>query len=470
MDLHALLRRLPSVDEVLLQDEIKKAIADSNRAIVVESIRQAIGELREAIIAGRMVGEELLEEVVERTLKFIAAKEKPNLRPVINATGIVLHTNLGRAVLSEKAKEAINRVASSYSNLEFDLESGERGSRYNHVVELLKKLTGCADAMVVNNNAAAVLLVLNTLAKDREVIVSRGQLVEIGGSFRVPEVMEASGARLVEVGTTNKTYIQDYAKAINEQTAALLKVHTSNYRIVGFTHSATTGELVKLGREQNLPVVEDLGSGFLVNLQNFGIIDEPTVQDLVTEGVDVITFSGDKLLGGPQAGIIVGKQEYIARMKKNPLTRALRVDKLTLAGLEATLREYFDQQQVLTANPTLRMLTTPAEQLFEQAEALRKTLSEVLPEAVVSVEKDFSQAGGGALPTTDIPTYVVTIDLGDWSEDDFSHSLRKGEPAVLVRVSQGKILIDLRTILPGEEKLLVKACAEAYRKIKEGQH
>jgi len=470
MDLHALLRRLPSVDEVLLQDEIKKAIADSNRAIVVESIRQAIGELREAIIAGRMVGEELLEEVVERTLKFIAAKEKPNLRPVINATGIVLHTNLGRAVLSEKAKEAINRVASSYSNLEFDLESGERGSRYNHVVELLKKLTGCADAMVVNNNAAAVLLVLNTLAKDREVIVSRGQLVEIGGSFRVPEVMEASGARLVEVGTTNKTYIQDYAKAINEQTAALLKVHTSNYRIVGFTHSATTGELVKLGREQNLPVVEDLGSGFLVNLQNFGTIDEPTVQDLVTEGVDVITFSGDKLLGGPQAGIIVGKQEYIARMKKNPLTRALRVDKLTLAGLEATLREYFDQQQVLTANPTLRMLTTPAEQLFEQAEALRKTLSEVLPEAVVSVEKDFSQAGGGALPTTDIPTYVVTIDLGDWSEDDFSHSLRKGEPAVLVRVSQGKILIDLRTILPGEEKLLVKACAEAYRKIKEGQH
>jgi len=470
MDLHALLRRLPSVDEVLLQDEIKKAIADSNRAIVVESIRQAIGELREAIIAGRMVGEELLEEVVEHTLKFIAAKEKPNLRPVINATGIVLHTNLGRAVLSEKAKEAINRVASSYSNLEFDLESGERGSRYNHVVELLKKLTGCADAMVVNNNAAAVLLVLNTLAKDREVIVSRGQLVEIGGSFRVPEVMEASGARLVEVGTTNKTYIQDYAKAINEQTAALLKVHTSNYRIVGFTHSATTGELVKLGREQNLPVVEDLGSGFLVNLQNFGIIDEPTVQDLVTEGVDVITFSGDKLLGGPQAGIIVGKQEYIARMKKNPLTRALRVDKLTLAGLEATLREYFDQQQVLTANPTLRMLTTPAEQLFEQAEALRKTLSEVLPEAVVSVEKDFSQAGGGALPTTDIPTYVVTIDLGDWSEDDFSHSLRKGEPAVLVRVSQGKILIDLRTILPGEEKLLVKACAEAYRKIKEGQH
>lgn len=468
MGLQELLRRLPSVDEVLLQDEIKTAVANSNRATVVESIRQAIGELREAILNKHLVEGDLTEEVIKRTLILTASKEKHNLRPVVNATGIVLHTNLGRAVLSEKAKEAIMQVAGNYSNLEFDLESGERGSRYSHVVELLKKLTGCEDAMVVNNNAAAVLLVLDTLARGREVIVSRGQLVEIGGSFRVPDVMESSGARLVEVGTTNKTYVEDYAKAINENTAVLLKVHTSNYRIVGFTHNASTAELVKLGQETNLPVVEDLGSGFLVNLHSFGIIDEPTVQELISEGVDVVTFSGDKLLGGPQGGIIVGRKEYIAQMKKNPLTRAIRVDKLTLAALEATLREYFDSKQVLSANPTLRMLTVSAEELHEGALKLETALKSVLSEAIIKVEKDFSQAGGGSLPTTNIPTYVVTIDLGNVSEDLFATELRKGDPAVLVRVSQGKILIDVRTILPGEEELLVRACGEAYRAIQEG--
>ncbi|HHU31308.1 MAG: L-seryl-tRNA(Sec) selenium transferase [Zhaonellaceae bacterium] len=468
MHLQELLRQLPSVDEILLQEEIQELVISSQRTLVVESIRQAIGELREAILEKRIVGGDLTEQAVKRTLEITAAKEKFNFRPVINGTGIVLHTNLGRAVLSEKAREAVQKIAGSYNNLEFDLERGQRGSRYSHVVSLLQKLTGCEDAMVVNNNAAAVLLVLDTLARDKEVIVSRGQLVEIGGSFRVPEVMEASGAKLVEVGTTNKTYVGDYAKAINENTGALLKVHTSNYRIVGFTHDATTAELVELGREKQIPVVEDLGSGLLVDLRCFGITDEPTVQQLLEEGVDIITFSGDKLLGGPQGGIIVGKKEYIDRMKRNPLTRALRVDKLTLAALEATLRDYLDPKQVLLSNPTLRMLITPAEHLYKGAEKLKTALNEVLPKATINVEQDYSQAGGGSLPLTNIPTYVVTIDLGSISEKLFAAKLRKGDPAVLVRVSQGKIIIDLRTLLPGEINQLVKACREAYKAVQEG--
>lgn len=468
MHLQELLRQLPSVDEILLQEEIQELVISSQRTLVVESIRQAIGELREAILEKRIVGGDLTEQAVKRTLEITAAKEKFNFRPVINGTGIVLHTNLGRAVLSEKAREAVQKIAGSYNNLEFDLERGQRGSRYSHVVSLLQKLTGCEDAMVVNNNAAAVLLVLDTLARDKEVIVSRGQLVEIGGSFRVPEVMEASGAKLVEVGTTNKTYVGDYAKAINENTGALLKVHTSNYRIVGFTHDATTAELVELGREKQIPVVEDLGSGLLVDLRCFGITDEPTVQQLLEEGVDIITFSGDKLLGGPQGGIIVGKKEYIDRMKRNPLTRALRVDKLTLAALEATLRDYLDPKQVLLSNPTLRMLITPAEHLYKGAEKLKTALNEVLPKATINVEQDYSQAGGGSLPLTNIPTYVVTIDLGSISEELFAAKLRKGDPAVLVRVSQGKIIIDLRTLLPGEINQLVKACREAYKAVQEG--
>ncbi len=468
MHLQELLRQLPSVDEILLQEEIQELVISSQRTLVVESIRQAIGELREAILEKRIVGGDLTEQAVKRTLEITAAKEKFNFRPVINGTGIVLHTNLGRAVLSEKAREAVQKIAGSNNNVEFDLERGQRGSRYSHVVSLLQKLTGCEDAMVVNNNAAAVLLVLDTLARDKEVIVSRGQLVEIGGSFRVPEVMEASGAKLVEVGTTNKTYVGDYAKAINENTGALLKVHTSNYRIVGFTHDATTAELVELGREKQIPVVEDLGSGLLVDLRCFGITDEPTVQQLLEEGVDIITFSGDKLLGGPQGGIIVGKKEYIDRMKRNPLTRALRVDKLTLAALEATLRDYLDPKQVLLSNPTLRMLITPAEHLYKGAEKLKTALNEVLPKATINVEQDYSQAGGGSLPLTNIPTYVVTIDLGSISEKLFAAKLRKGDPAVLVRVSQGKIIIDLRTLLPGEINQLVKACREAYKAVQEG--
>jgi L-seryl-tRNA(Ser) seleniumtransferase len=464
-----LLRGLPAVDEVLQADEIQAAMAKSGRSIIVNCIREAIGEIRKQILAGQPVGHDGLKaQVIARTLFIARQKEKYNLRPVLNATGIILHTNLGRAVLSAKAKEAINRVAGSYNNLELDLATGERGSRYSHVVDLLKVLTGCEDALVVNNNAAAVLLTLGTLAKGKEVIVSRGQLVEIGGSFRVPEVMAASGAQLVEVGTTNKTYLKDYASAITENTAVLLKVHTSNYRVIGFTHETSTAELVALGKERGIPVVEDLGSGFLVNLESYGITGEPNVQELVRQGVDVVTFSGDKLLGGPQAGIIVGRKEYVSLMKKNPLTRALRVDKLIMSALEATLREYLDSDRVLQDNPTLRMLTTPAEQLKKEAEKMKKLLQKELPGVEVAVEQGYSQAGGGSLPTTDIPTYLVTLHSEAISEDKVAEKLRQGEPAVLVRIAQGKIILDVRTILPGEEELLVEACSQAFKSVQEG--
>lgn len=469
MQAKELLRGLPAVDEVLQADEIQAAMAKSGRSIIVNCIREAIGEIRKQILAGQPVGHDGLKaQVIARTLFIARQKEKYNLRPVLNATGIILHTNLGRAVLSAKAKEAINRVAGSYNNLELDLATGERGSRYSHVVDLLKVLTGCEDALVVNNNAAAVLLTLGTLAKGKEVIVSRGQLVEIGGSFRVPEVMAASSAQLVEVGTTNKTYLKDYASAITENTAVLLKVHTSNYRVIGFTHETSTAELVALGKERGIPVVEDLGSGFLVNLESYGITGEPNVQELVRQGVDVVTFSGDKLLGGPQAGIIVGRKEYVSLMKKNPLTRALRVDKLTMSALEATLREYLDSDRVLQDNPTLRMLTTPAEQLKKEAEKMKKLLQKELPGVEVAVEQGYSQAGGGSLPTTDIPTYLVTLHSEAISEDKVAEKLRQGEPAVLVRIAQGKIILDVRTILPGEEELLVEACSQAFKSVQEG--
>lgn len=459
MERHELLRHLPAVDEILQISDIQAGIKNYGRSLMVKSIREAINVLRSQILAGQALEVETFKDhVVQATLEIVKKKFKFNLRYVINATGVVLHTNLGRAVLSSAAQKALHRAAAGYSNLELNLTTGQRGSRYSHVVELLKELTGCEDALVVNNNAAAVLLALNTLAQGKEAIVSRGQLVEIGGSFRVPEVMAASGARLVEVGTTNKTYLRDYEQAITEETAVLLKVHTSNYRVIGFTHETSTQELVALAQEKNIPLMEDLGSGLLLDLEKYGIHGEPTVQRVIQLGVDVVTFSGDKLLGGPQAGIIIGKKKYLEPMKKNPLTRALRVDKLTMAALEGTLREYLAPEKVVEVNPTLRMLTIPGETLRQEAEKLRQLLQKELPQVAVEIEEGYSQAGGGSLPTTEIPTYLVTLKPLNLCEKLMAKRLRLGEPAVLVRLAQGKILLDMRTILPGEHELLVEAC------------
>jgi L-seryl-tRNA(Ser) seleniumtransferase len=463
MDTHQLLRELPPVDEVLglIPAAAKQSLPHK---VIVDQIRTAIAEIRKQVLAGQLADPEDLtpQQVAELALKKAYGYWQPNLRPVINATGVVLHTNLGRAVLSSQAREAIYIITKGYSNLELDLETGERGSRYSHVVELLCQLTGAEAALVVNNNAAAVLLALNTLAQGKEVIVSRGQLVEIGGSFRVPEVMSASGARLVEVGTTNKTYQRDYRKAITEDTALLLKVHPSNYRIMGFTQETSLEDLVALGAETGLPVMEDLGSGFLVDLRPYGITGEPTVQEEIKAGADIVTFSGDKLLGGPQAGIIVGKKKYVDQMAKNQLTRALRVDKLTMAALEATLRAYlWEPEQTIEMVPILKMLTVKSEILQKRAATLAVKLQNSLEDKVqVSIEPGVSQAGGGSLPMLELPTTLVTLRPGGGRVDKWAARLRQGTPAVMVRIADGKLVLDVRTVLEEEEESLLEALAD----------
>jgi len=456
---------LPSVDEVLRQPGVAELLERHPRPVVVAAVRECLGEYR-ARITGGLPGpasrESLRGAVVAAVRERVAAMLRSNLRPVINATGVVLHTNLGRAVLGAAAAEAVERMV-GYCNLELNLETGKRGSRYAAVEELLKTLTGAEAALVVNNNAAAVLLALSTLARDREVIVSRGQLIEIGGSFRMPDVMAASGARLVEVGTTNKTYPEDYRRAVGERTALLLWVHTSNYRIVGFTREVRVEELVALGREYGLPVMCDLGSGSLVDLRPWGLPHEPAVQEVVAAGADVVTFSGDKLLGGPQAGIIVGRAAYVGRMKGNPLTRAVRIDKLTLAALEATLREYRDhREEVHTRLPVLRMLTVPASELARRARAFAARLGEILRgRAEVQTQPGFSRVGGGALPTAELPSTLVAVAPLNVTVEELQVRLRKGDPPVVARVREGWLLLDLRTVPEDQEPLLEQALGRA---------
>lgn len=452
-----LLRNLPGVDKILEQKEIKTFLEKLPRSYVVEVIRQILDETRKEILSGNL-NIFKSDQVIRKIKKALDKNTHRSLQRVINATGIILHTNLGRAVLSESAQAAVQNIIKGYSNLEFNLQTGKRGSRYSHVEDILCKITGAESALVVNNNAAAVMLVLGTLAKDREVIVSRGQLVEIGGSFRVPDVMSASGAKLVEVGTTNKTYISDYENAITENTALLLKVHTSNFRVVGFTNEATSEELVNLGRRKGLPVFEDLGSGFLVDLFKWGITDEPTVQQSIKSGIDVVSFSGDKLLGGPQAGIIVGKKVYVDKMKKNPLTRALRVDKMTLAALEATLWEYLDSEKVVRTNPTLALLTMDKEKLHEKALKLKGMLEEALESSVsLAIEKGFSKAGGGSLPLQELPTYLVTLVPQEITVETAAAKLRDASIPVVTRIIDDKLAFDPRTITDEEISLLVQS-------------
>ncbi|KKM11586.1 hypothetical protein SY88_07765 [Clostridiales bacterium PH28_bin88] len=453
-----LLRSLPAVDEVLQAEPVKGLLAEAPRGLVVEAVREVLEEYRASIRQDRYPDPVTREEVAVSAAKRVRAFLRPHLRRVINATGVVLHTNLGRAVLSRKAREAVQVAAAGYTNLELDLATGERGSRYHHVNRLLTRLSGAEDALVVNNNAAAVLLALSTLARGREVIVSRGQLVEIGGSFRVPEVMAQGGAHLVEVGTTNKTYLRDYQAAITPETALLLKVHTSNYRVVGFTRETSLEELVALGRAREIPVMEDLGSGFLVDLTPWGITGEPTVRDSVAKGADVVTFSGDKLLGGPQAGIILGRADLIRKMKAHPLTRALRVDKLTLAALEATLRDYLDLPGARERIPTLRMLTAQVEELQPRAEELLALLEQQLTgRGALELTAGYSEAGGGSLPTTRIPTMLVTIFPRGVTADALVARLREQEPAVMARIQDDRVVLDVRTVLPEEIPLLAGA-------------
>lgn len=461
MNKNKILSTLPSIDELLCRDSIKELLVKTPRNLVVREIRNAISDLRNRIleISGEEKGnyhidiDKITNKVVARSTKFT----NMNLKKVINATGVVLHTNLGRALISNEIKEKIWDVASSYSTLEMDISTGKRGSRYDHVVELLKFITGAEDALVVNNNAAAVLLTLGTMAKDREVIVSRGELVEIGGSFRIPDVMEQSNAKLVEIGSTNKTHLKDYVNAVNDNTAALLKVHTSNYKIVGFTDEVSLKELVKLGREVNKPVIEDLGSGVLIDLRKYGITYEPTVQESVQAGVDVITFSGDKLLGASQAGIIVGKKYYIDKMKKNPLTRALRVDKLTMVALEATLRLYLNMDDVVSKIPTLRMITESTKSITRRSEVLFGRIKQISGGLTINITDDFSQVGGGSLPLEKLTTKVITISSSNISTTKLEEGLRNYETPIITRIQGNKIIMDVRTIDEKEYEVICEA-------------
>ncbi len=456
MEKEKYLRKISPVDEVLQLDEVKGLIEIYPREIVVEVVREVLSELRKVILESKNSKElERLNlnpvELVPLIAKMIRTKVSPHLKRVINATGVVIHTNLGRSVLPFEAVDAVTNAASNYSNLEFNLEAGERGSRHEHIEDLLVFLTGAQAAMVVNNNAGAVLLALSALAKEKEVIVSRGELVEIGGSFRIPDVMRQSGAILKEVGTTNKTYLEDYERAITPETALLLKVHTSNFRVVGFTAAVDLKDLVALGHKHNLLVMEDLGSGVFIDLSQYGLSYEPTVGDSVKNGADVITFSGDKLLGGPQAGIIIGKKEIIDLMKKHPLARALRVDKLTLAGLEATLKLYLDPVKAVKNIPTLSMILVPLSELRDKAERLKKKIKEKTGELFeVSVEEDVSKVGGGALPLEELPTRVIALTSKKFSCEELEKKLRENDLPVIVRVKDDKVLLDVRTIRPEE--------------------
>ena len=463
MDTNELLRSLPKTDDVLARPELADALETHPRVIVVGAVRDAIEAARARLLAGEISEPSAAGVAVDARVRAELAA-RPSMRRVVNATGIIVHTNLGRSVLSEAAAAAVQRVAAGYSTLEYDVESAERGSRHAHVESLLCKLTGAEAALAVNNNAAAVMLGIAALARGKQAIVSRGQLVEIGGSFRIPDIMHESGATMVEVGATNKTHLSDYERALTPETGLLLKVHSSNYRVVGFTEEVSLADLVKLGAAHGVPVFEDQGSGVLVDLSAFGLPDEPTLGASIAAGADLVSASGDKLLGGPQAGILVGRWEIIQRLKKHPMARAVRLDKMTLAALEATLYAYLDEPRALRDIPTLRMLTESQSDVRARAEVLAARIRQrVGTRAEVVCADDIARAGGGSLPLAEIPTVVVAVSPREVSVVELERRLRLGgEPAIIARINDGRLLIDPRTLLsPAEEDVIVARLGEA---------
>lgn len=455
-----LLRKIPKVDAVIGWMIDAGHIHTPPLPLETEAIQETLGFLRDEILSGVRRTLPDRDELIRFVQLRLERKTRPNLRRVINATGIVLHTNLGRAILSDRAVSALTEVAQSYSNLEYDIDQHTRGSRHALVEELITKLTGAESAMVVNNNAAAMLLILNTIAKDRKVVISRGELVEIGASFRIPAIIEQSGAILTEVGTTNKTHLSDFERAFDpNQTAALLKVHTSNFRIVGFSETPDLRELAELGKRSGVPVIFDAGSGMMTDLQAYRILDEPLVPQCVADGADIVCFSGDKLLGGPQAGVIVGKKPLIDAMKKNQLARALRIDKLTLATLEATLRAYLEgtaEREI----PTLRMVSQSWDILADRAAALASLIRERAVGCAVDVVEEYGQVGGGAVPGQMLPSYIVALQPKDISVNELEKRLRLGEPPIIARISKDRLLLDVRTLLETDELIIVERVAE----------
>ena len=451
-------RALPSVDELLQNHTLRGMERQVGRAVVVDAIRASLDAARADIRAGKPAPMPAL--LIDTIMERIALAVRPTLTRVINATGVVLHTNLGRAPLSQEALQAIQSAASSYSNLEYDLEAGERGSRYTHAEELIKTLTGAQAALVVNNNAAAIMFILRAFAQDKAVIVSRGQLVEIGGGFRVPDVLSQSGAKMVEVGTTNRTRLADFENALSPETALLLRVHPSNFRVIGFTEEVSLAEMSALANKHKLIAVDDLGSGALLDTAAFGLAHEPMPQESLQAGAELVAFSGDKLLGGPQAGIIIGKQEYVTRLKKHPLARALRVDKLTLSALQATLLHYL-KNEATQKIPIWQMIAKPLDVLDAQAQAwCAEWKQRGLDARVVDSQ---STVGGGSLPGEVLPTRAVAISVSN--PDAFVQAMRADEPPIVARIENDAVLIDPRTILPHDVKSLLEGVERAARLI-----
>ena len=458
MNKNMLYRSIPKVDVLLENPDIVTLIENHHRDVVVDVIREEIDKLRNFIKENDDIN--LIEEKINNLIENIKISTEKvysyNIKKVINGTGTILHTNLGRAIISRKHADYLSEVVTSYSNLEYNLEEGRRGERYSHFEKLICKITGAEAAMAVNNNAAAVMLVLSSMAAEKEVIVSRGELVEVGGKFRIPDVMKSSNAHLVEIGTTNKTHLEDYEDAISENTGAFLKVHTSNFKILGFTESVSIEELCKLGREKDIPVIEDIGSGALIDLSKYGLEYEPTVQDSIKAGVDIVSFSGDKLLGGPQAGIIVGKKKYIDKMKKNPLTRAFRIDKFTATILEMIFHEYLNEENAIKNIPVLSLITKDLKEIEKNANDLFNKIENLKNMADINVEDTLSQIGGGSLPAERIKSKSVTIMPKNISTQSLEAKLRAGKNPVVGRISEEKLILDMRTVLENEIDILAQ--------------
>ena len=463
MEKKDLYRLLPKIDELLLKEEMQSYRQNIDDEYIVKILRNVIDDIREKI--ANDFPEKLIISLISRIHDEVNNRLDEllsgSLKSVINGTGVVIHTNLGRSVVKKEIMEQVTKKLCGYTNLEYDIQQGSRGSRYDLVEKTLCLLTGAESALVVNNNAAAVILILNTLASGGETIVSRGELVEIGGSFRIPEVMKLSGSQLIEVGTTNKTYIKDYKERITESTKVLMKVHTSNYRLVGFTESVTKEELVELCKKENLISVEDLGSGVLIDLTKYGLPYEPTVQESLQSGIDIVSFSGDKLLGGPQAGIILGKKKWIDQMKKNQLTRALRVDKLTLATLEETLKYYFKEEGLLNHVTSLAQITMKVDKVKEKAQWIidHMVLNQDVDKEIFELVPCLSKVGGGSMPETVLNSWGIQVASPNITAANIEQQLRLGSPPIISRVTDNKVMIDCRTLLDDELMIVAERLA-----------
>lgn len=468
MDNNVYYRKIPKVDKVLRDPGIQGFLEIYGRELVVEAVHDELDSLRSLALEGK--GEKMdkvLSCLGDNIRDRLEQKKKYSLKPVLNATGILLHTNLGRAPLGQRQTDAMAAAARGYCNLEYDLEKGTRGKRAVHYAEEIKKVTGAQAAVAVNNNAAAVTLMLTALAKGKEVVVSRGEMIEIGGHFRIPEVMEQSGAVLRETGCTNRTRIFDYENAINENTGALLKVHTSNYRIVGFTEEVSVEELAQLGKKYGMPVLVDMGSGILTDLEEYGLPHEFSVQEILKKGADVVSFSGDKILGGPQAGILAGREEYIRKMEVHPLMRALRLDKCLTAALAATFREYRDKKQAEKNIPVLQMLSRSRQELKRQAEEIAAALKAAGASGEIRVEESAAMMGGGALPGEKIPSFAVTVVPGRESCESLAERLRRLPVPVIVYIRENRIFADMRTVMPEDKEMLLNGLKQCLTQQKE---